>query len=144
VQLGSANRRHLEDFVRYDPVPTGWKTVGLDHLAFHVADYRKKAAFFIALIGWTLRSDNGNEAVVDIGDWASVVFNLLGWKPTYDEASQNECLIRDVGAVIIRGGNALSHAFRPTSASAGTIDHIWATWCGREDLNLHWVAPTSS
>jgi catechol 2,3-dioxygenase-like lactoylglutathione lyase family enzyme len=239
-----------------DPIPevfapTGWKTVGLDHFTFHVADYRKEAAFYITLMGWTLRSDDGKEAVVDIGDWASVIFrqappgefadhtglrgrrpvhavvktfcfaiepwnattvgselrkrglapvaedgpggfqsfhvkdpdgfdlqignasgfvktrraspahatlatpapfastgwrtvwldhlsfgvtdykksvsfycNLLGWTPTYDEGSQNECLIGDVGAVIIRGGNPLSHAFRPTSANAGVIDHI--------------------
>ena len=31
--------------------PTGWKTVGLDHLTFEVADYRKEAAFYMALIG---------------------------------------------------------------------------------------------
>jgi len=37
--------------------PTGWKTVGLDHLTFEVADYRKEAPFYAALMGWTLRSD---------------------------------------------------------------------------------------
>src|SRR4051812_13153779 len=39
--------------------PTGWKTVALDHLTFQVADYRKEAAFYIALMGWKLRSDDG-------------------------------------------------------------------------------------
>src|SRR5580698_5784955 len=26
---------------------TGWKTVGLDHLKFQVADYKKEAAFYV-------------------------------------------------------------------------------------------------
>src|SRR5262245_53209948 len=38
--------------------PTGWKTIALDHLVFQVADYQKEAAFYIALMGWTLRSDD--------------------------------------------------------------------------------------
>ena len=54
--------------------PTGWKTVALDHLAFRVADYQKEAAFYIALMGWKLRSDDGKQAVLDIGDWGSVIF----------------------------------------------------------------------
>jgi len=33
--------------------PTGWKTVALDHITFLTPDYRKEAAFYIALIGWT-------------------------------------------------------------------------------------------
>jgi catechol 2,3-dioxygenase-like lactoylglutathione lyase family enzyme len=241
-----------------DPVftPTGWKTVGLDHLAFRVADYRKEAAFYIALMGWTLRGDDGTQAVLDIGDWGSVIFrqaepgafdaadaargggrggpvhavvesfcfviepwnakaveaalrdrglapvadhdgkgfesfrvkdldgftvqianggglakarragpahatlaapapfeptgwktvwldhlsfgasnykrsvsfycNLLGWKETYDEGSQNECLIGEVGDIIIRGGNPLDPNFAqsPARARAGRIDHI--------------------
>src|SRR5207248_2969260 len=38
------------------------------------ADYRKEAAFYIALMGWTLRSDDGKQAILDIGDWGSAVF----------------------------------------------------------------------
>jgi catechol 2,3-dioxygenase-like lactoylglutathione lyase family enzyme len=219
--------------------PTGWKTIALDHLTFRVADYQKEAAFYNALMGWTLRSDDGRQAVMDIGDWGSVIFkqapegsmeagaapaangrgpvhavvesfcfvidrwnaknveaelrkrglnpvadndgkgfesfhvtdpdgfalqignanglvkarrtpaaaklsipapfastgwktvwldhlsfgvtnykesvsfysNLLGWKPTYDEGSQNECMIGDVGDAIIRGGNPLDPNF---------------------------------
>lgn len=238
-----------------DPIPpvfapTGWKTTALDHLTFDVADYRKEAAFYIALMGWKLRSDNGRQAVLDIGDWGSAILrqaplsafpttrgfggrapahaivrtfcfaiepwdaktvaaelrkrgmtpvadngaggfesfhvkdpdgfdlqisngnglakarrttpadakldapapfastgwrtvwldhlsfgvanykrsasfycNLLGWKPTYDEGSQNECMIGDVGDIIIRGGNPLSGAFK-RAGRTGTIDHI--------------------
>jgi catechol 2,3-dioxygenase-like lactoylglutathione lyase family enzyme len=54
--------------------PTGWKTTALDHLTFRVADYQKEAAFYIALMGWKLRSDDGQQAVLDLGDWGSVVF----------------------------------------------------------------------
>src|SRR5579859_6898722 len=54
--------------------PTGWKTTALDHLTFRVADYQKEAAFYIALMGWKLRSDDGKQAVLDIGNWGSAIF----------------------------------------------------------------------
>jgi catechol 2,3-dioxygenase-like lactoylglutathione lyase family enzyme len=53
---------------------TGWKTVGLEHISFQVPDYRKEAAFYIALMGWKLRSDDGKRAVLDIGNWGSAIF----------------------------------------------------------------------
>src|SRR4030095_390505 len=37
-------------------------------------DYRKEAAFYIALMGWKLRSDDGKRAVLDIGNWGSAIF----------------------------------------------------------------------
>jgi catechol 2,3-dioxygenase-like lactoylglutathione lyase family enzyme len=233
--------------------PTGWKTASLESLTFRVADYRKEAAFYVTLMGWKLRSDDGKQAVLDIGDWGSVIFrqapadafvesgggrggavhavvesfcfgiepwntkdveaqlrkrgltpvaendgngfesfhvkdpdgfnlqisngnglaksrkttpaaarlsvpapfeptgwktvwldhlsfgvtnykstvsfycNLLGWKETYDEGSQNECMIGEIGDIIIRGGNPLA----PGSGSGDGrnarrigIDHI--------------------
>src|ERR1700712_2807227 len=54
--------------------PTGWKTVALDQVTFRVADYRKEAAFYIALMGWKLRADDGAQAVLDMGDWGSAIF----------------------------------------------------------------------
>ena len=54
--------------------PTGWKTVALDHILFSVADYKKEAAFYAAVMGWTLRSDDGKQAVMDMGGWGSVIF----------------------------------------------------------------------
>ncbi len=54
--------------------PTGWQTVTLDHITFLVPDYRKEAAFYIALMGWKLRSDDGSQAVLDIGPWGTAVF----------------------------------------------------------------------
>ena len=58
--------------------PTGWKTVWLDHISFAVSNYKQSTAFYQA---------------------------LLGWKPTGDEGSQNECQIGELGNIIIRGGN---------------------------------------
>jgi hypothetical protein len=46
--------------------PTGWKTVALDRVTFNMADYRKEAAFYIALMGWTLRGDDGKWVPDDI------------------------------------------------------------------------------
>ena len=48
--------------------PTGWKTVWLDHFSMHVADYQKEAAYFAALMNWKIRSDDGQQALLDIGE----------------------------------------------------------------------------
>ena len=236
--------------------PTGWKTTALEQITFRVADYKKEAAFYAALMGWTLRSDDGKQAVMDVGPWGTVIFkgapassfeappppaagqqprapvtaviesfgyaidkwdaksveaelkkrglnpiadngangfesfhvkdpdgfdlqisngkghaasrktpstaklseplpfastgwktiwldhfsfntadykksasfyqNLLGWEPTYDEGSQNELQIGDVGDIILRGGNSLSPEFGKAPARGGRerIDHI--------------------
>jgi len=78
--------------------PTGWQTVWLDHFSFGATNYKASVSFYV---------------------------NLLGWGPTYDEGSQNELMMADVGDIIIRGGNPLDPAFgqRPGRA-AGRIDHI--------------------
>ena len=83
------------------PLPfeaTGWQTVWLDHLSFGVSNYKASASFYS---------------------------KLLGWGPTYDEGSQNELMIGEVGDVIVRGGNPLDPAFGQGSRRvAGRIDHI--------------------
>ena len=53
--------------------PTSWRTTSLDHVTMLVADYQKEAAFYTALMGWKQRSDDGNQAVMDIGDWGTVI-----------------------------------------------------------------------
>src|SRR5262245_29193092 len=53
--------------------PTGWKTVLLDYFSCQVADYPKEAAFYSALMNWKIRSDDGKQAVLDIGDWGGLV-----------------------------------------------------------------------
>src|SRR5262249_4733987 len=85
---------------------TGWKTVWLDHFSFGVTNYKESASFYM---------------------------NLLGWKPTYDEGSQNELMIGDIGDAILRGGNPLDPDFgkgggrrgpQPGAPRRARIDHI--------------------
>jgi len=52
---------------------TGWKTVLLDHFTCQVADYPKEAAYYQALMNWKIRSDDGKQAVLDIGDWGGLI-----------------------------------------------------------------------
>jgi len=54
--------------------PTGWRTTALDQITIATPEYRKEAAFYGALMGWTLRSDDGVRAVMDVEDWGTVVF----------------------------------------------------------------------
>jgi predicted enzyme related to lactoylglutathione lyase len=53
--------------------PTGWKTVLLDHFTMQVAELDKEAAFYNALMGWKVRSNDGKTIVMDIGNWGGVV-----------------------------------------------------------------------
>jgi catechol 2,3-dioxygenase-like lactoylglutathione lyase family enzyme len=48
--------------------PTGWNTVWLDHLSYQCVDYKKAAAFYATLMGWKVRSDDGKQCALDIGD----------------------------------------------------------------------------
>ena len=63
----------------------------LDHFSFNVSNYKESASFYT---------------------------NLLGWTPTYDEGSQNELLMGDVGDIIVRGGNPLDPELRQGRAGA--------------------------
>ena len=63
-----------------DPTPaklpfeaTGWNTVLLDHLSCQAVDYAKEAAYYAALMNWKIRSDDGKQAMLDIGDWGGLV-----------------------------------------------------------------------
>ena len=94
--VGAQRRRAGGSAKLAAPLPfesTGWKTVWLDHLSFSVTNYKESASFYM---------------------------NLLGWKPTYDEGSQNELMIGEIGDIIIRGGNPLDPNFgRPTARGRG-------------------------
>lgn len=98
---------------------TGWKTTWLDHISFGTTNYKASASFYC---------------------------NLLGWTPTYDEGSQNECMMGDVGDIIIRGGNPLvpppvGRGGQPVAqARTRRLDHIsfgidpWDTDKVKEEL----------
>jgi catechol 2,3-dioxygenase-like lactoylglutathione lyase family enzyme len=60
--------------------PTGWKTVLLDHFSCQALDYAKEAAFYAALMNWKISSDDGKQAVLDIGDWGGLVLRG-GYQP---------------------------------------------------------------
>ena len=100
---GNAKARTSGSSVKLsEPAPfasTGWKTVWLDHFSYNSADYKKSASFYM---------------------------NLLGWKPTYDEGSQHELMIGEVGDIIIRGGNSLSPEFgkAPSRGQRARVDHV--------------------
>jgi catechol 2,3-dioxygenase-like lactoylglutathione lyase family enzyme len=54
--------------------PAPWKTVYLDHISYSVSDYKKSAAFYSNLMGWTIRNDNGtNQATLDIGEVGGII-----------------------------------------------------------------------
>ncbi len=77
---------------------TAWKTVWLDHISFQVSNYKESAAFYQ---------------------------NLLGWRPTGDEGSQNEMEIgEDVGNIIVRGGNPLAPNFQAPATRRAQMDHV--------------------
>jgi catechol 2,3-dioxygenase-like lactoylglutathione lyase family enzyme len=58
---------------------TGWKTVWLDHFSFQSSDYKKATAFYSTLMGWPIRSDDGKQAVLDLGDAAGGVIMRGGF-----------------------------------------------------------------
>lgn len=54
--------------------PTGWKPVWLDHFNYQCIDHKKAAAFYCALMGWKVRSIDGNNSVtLDMGEAGGVV-----------------------------------------------------------------------
>jgi catechol 2,3-dioxygenase-like lactoylglutathione lyase family enzyme len=67
--------------------PAPWKTVYLDHISYAVADYKKSAAFYSNLMGWTIRNDNGtNQASLDIGNVGGIIIRNAR-RPAGDVAS---------------------------------------------------------
>lgn len=83
--------------------PTGWKTAALESFTMDVADYRKEAAFYAALLGWTLREDDGKQAVMDIGSLGSCVFRATpadSFGPGVNGAPAPRAAIRNFSWVI--------------------------------------------
>jgi catechol 2,3-dioxygenase-like lactoylglutathione lyase family enzyme len=103
--------------------PTGWNTLYLDHISFEVPDFRRSAAFYQALLGWTMRLGNGTQASVQIGDIAGAI-------------------IRGNAAAraAARGDAAAASAAKPAGGVTAAIGHIsfgienWNTERVREEL----------
>jgi catechol 2,3-dioxygenase-like lactoylglutathione lyase family enzyme len=107
---------------------TGWQTIWLDHFSFGATNYKHSVSWYV---------------------------QLLGWQPTYDEGSQNELMMGDIGDIIIRGGNPLDPQFGQAGGrrrAGGSIDHIsfgitpWETdsvKAALEKRGLRWTIDTS-
>jgi hypothetical protein len=52
---------------------TGWKTTAVDHFVMEAVDYKKEAAYYATLMNWKIRSDDGKQAVLDIGPISTVI-----------------------------------------------------------------------
>ncbi len=61
--------------------PTGWKTVSLDHFNLQCVDPKREAAYYVALMNWKVRSDDGSKIVLDIGDDVGSVIITGGYQP---------------------------------------------------------------
>jgi catechol 2,3-dioxygenase-like lactoylglutathione lyase family enzyme len=57
---------------------TNWKTVWLDHISFETSNYKEQAAFYHALLGWTLGSDEGSQTEAQIGDIGGIIIRRGG------------------------------------------------------------------
>src|SRR4029077_16993666 len=71
-----------------DPTPaklpfeaTGWKTVLLDHFSCQVADYSKEAAYYSALMNGKIRTDDGTQAGLDIGNCGGLILRVAHQAP---------------------------------------------------------------
>jgi predicted enzyme related to lactoylglutathione lyase len=83
---------------------TGWKTTGLDHFTMHAVDYKKEAAYYMALMNWKLRSDDGKQAVLDVGDVGTVV--IVGGYTPAPPPPPRVLSAADSAAMAARGGGA--------------------------------------
>src|SRR5260370_38529932 len=54
--------------------PAPWKTVWLDRISYAVSDYRKSTAFYRDLMGWEIKTDNGqNQCSMKIGNIGGII-----------------------------------------------------------------------
>src|SRR6185436_12474252 len=87
--------------------PTGWNTLYLDHISFEVPDFRRSAAFYQALLGWTMRTGNGTQASAQIGEIAGAI--IRGNAAARARA---------------RGGDAAAVETRSANGATAAIGHI--------------------
>jgi catechol 2,3-dioxygenase-like lactoylglutathione lyase family enzyme len=75
----------------------------MENISFHVADAEKEAAYYNALMGWKVRSQDANTIVMDIGTWGGAVFKGGLVVPTPPAAPADEAA---AGAPTAAGGRA--------------------------------------
>jgi predicted enzyme related to lactoylglutathione lyase len=102
--------------------PTGWKTVWLDHISFQVSDYRRSAAFYRDLMGWTIRNDNGtSQATLNINGLGGIIIRN-GRVPNAQAAAGAAQPATGGAATPATGGQGGGRANRPPLT--GVINHI--------------------
>jgi catechol 2,3-dioxygenase-like lactoylglutathione lyase family enzyme len=108
--------------------PTGWKTVWLDHISFSVADYRRSAAFYRDLMGWTIRNDNGtSQATLDINGIGGIIIR----NRREPGAQGSATAAGQPSAAAPSGGGGAQGGQRERPPLTGVINHIsWgiAAW----------------
>jgi catechol 2,3-dioxygenase-like lactoylglutathione lyase family enzyme len=116
--------------------PTGWNTLYLDHISFEVPDFRRSAAFYQALLGWTMRTGNGNQASAQIGDVGGAI--IRGNAATRARANGGEAAASTAAA-----------ASKPANGVTAAIGHIsfgienWDTERVRAELKKRDVVYTN-
>ena len=102
--------------------PTGWKTVWLDHISFQVSDYRRSAAFYRDLMGWTIRNDNGtSQATLNINGLGGIIIRN-GRAPNAQAAAGAAPPAAASAAPPAAGAQGGGRANRPPLT--GVINHI--------------------
>jgi catechol 2,3-dioxygenase-like lactoylglutathione lyase family enzyme len=110
--------------------PTGWNTVALENVTMDVADYKKEAAFYAALLGWTLREDDGRQAIMDIGPWGSCILRAAA-PGAFASNAKARAAIRSFAWVIDRWeAGAVASALRerglvPQPDNKGAFESFW-------------------
>ena len=55
------------------PAAAPFKTVWLDHISYAVSDYKKSVDFYSGLMGWTVKEDDGRQAMLDINGIGTIL-----------------------------------------------------------------------
>ena len=107
--------------------PTGWKTVWLDHLNYQCVDYKKAAAFYATLMGWKVRSDDGKQAVLDIGDWGGVIIRggYVAPPPPPTPPPSADAAAGDAG----RGAGGGGRGGRGGGGPRTPVKAVWDSFC---------------
>jgi catechol 2,3-dioxygenase-like lactoylglutathione lyase family enzyme len=103
--------------------PRGWKTTALEHITFEMPDYQKEAAFYAALMGWKLRSQDGCQAVVDIGDWGSAIFKQS--KEPRSVVVTNFCFVIEPWSAKVVESELPKRGLRPVAERTPSNRQIW-------------------
>jgi len=99
-----------------------------------VVDYRREAAFYAALLGWTLRDDDGKRAVMDIGTLGSCIFRAAApesFGPDPDGAPAPRAAIRNFSWVIDKwdarsvAGELTKRGMKPVADNRAAFQSFW-------------------